>query len=434
MITLVPFARRHLANTLRWINEPEVAKPFAFDRRISSDMHEQWFQRVQDDLNQAVFAIEDDRLGHIGNMGLKDIQRRNRQAELWVYIGEAHARGRGIGREAVRLLQEEAFVRRGLCRLILHVFPHNKAAIRVYEHCGFAVEGLLRHSVETTAGSVDMLLMSCLKQDIQPHCSPSVTLMQPTFLSWLGYFELLDVADTFVFLDDFQVSRQSWSQRNKLFLCPGKVGLLSLPLRRDVHCGTFLQVRPAVDARWKKKFLASVRSAYAKAPYMDRAFDLLEPWLADEYSSLADMLIAFTLSVAQYLGLLYPEHSKTILRSSNLKYDRTLCRSNKVKALLETLNAGCYYSPRGSFSYMREDGVFPLERCPVYFQNHVPVPYPQTGVQDFVPYLSIVDALCHLSPSGIREIIRGTRRWDSWHDMAVVQQDSALEPDSQHIE
>ena len=46
----------------------------------------------------------------------------------------------------------------------------------------------------------------------------NIAMMQPTFLPWLGYFQLIHKSDLFVFLDDFQFSVQSYHQRNKLFV------------------------------------------------------------------------------------------------------------------------------------------------------------------------------------------------------------------------
>lgn len=241
MITLAAFESRHLSKTLRWINDPEVAIPFAFRRKVDSISHERWFQQIQKDQTQAVFAIEDSELGHIGNIGLKNIDPAQRSALMWMYIGRGDARGGGRGQCALRLLQKEAFVRMGLTSLDADVLPENQRAIHIYQKCGF---------IRELHGN-GMLRLRCLKEDIELAESPAVVLMQPTFLSWPGFFELLDIADIFVFLDDFQLSRQSWSQRNRMFVCPGKTGLVSLPLGRHGG-GNFLEVTPAINAHWKK--------------------------------------------------------------------------------------------------------------------------------------------------------------------------------------
>ena len=44
----------------------------------------------------------------------------------------------------------------------------------------------------------------------------SIAINQPTFLPWIGWFDLLDQTDIFVILDDVQFSKQSWQQRNRI--------------------------------------------------------------------------------------------------------------------------------------------------------------------------------------------------------------------------
>ena len=39
---------------------------------------------------------------------------------------------------------------------------------------------------------------------------------QPTFLPWIGYFDLIDQSDLIVFLDDVQFEKRSWQQRNRI--------------------------------------------------------------------------------------------------------------------------------------------------------------------------------------------------------------------------
>jgi RimJ/RimL family protein N-acetyltransferase len=86
--------------------------------------------------DRQAFAIELDG-EHVGNVGLKRIDRQQRSAECFIEIGEGWARGRGVGRRAMQLLMEHAFGALGLERLWLGVFEFNRAAIRLYQALGF---------------------------------------------------------------------------------------------------------------------------------------------------------------------------------------------------------------------------------------------------------------------------------------------------------
>ena len=44
-------------------------------------------------------------------------------------------------------------------------------------------------------------------------------IMQPTYLPWIGYFKLIKSVEKFVFLDDVQINKRSWQQRNEILSC-----------------------------------------------------------------------------------------------------------------------------------------------------------------------------------------------------------------------
>lgn len=103
---------------------------------VTWEAHRAYFGRVLADDSQRVFAVMADNR-HVGNCGLKNLNQRGTDGELWIYIGEASARGRGIGREATRLLVSMGFSRLGLGKIYLHVADFNLAARNMYRSLGF---------------------------------------------------------------------------------------------------------------------------------------------------------------------------------------------------------------------------------------------------------------------------------------------------------
>ena len=57
----------------------------------------------------------------------------------------------------------------------------------------------------------------------------TAAIMQPTYLSWLGYFNLVDRSDVFVFLDSVQFDKRSWQQRNRIKTSTGEL-MLTVPV------------------------------------------------------------------------------------------------------------------------------------------------------------------------------------------------------------
>ncbi len=86
------------------------------------------------------YAIETDGV-HVGNVGLKDYDAARTSAECFIEIGEAHARGRGVGRTAMALLLAHAFGALALREVTLGVFEFNRAAISMYTRLGFVFDG-----------------------------------------------------------------------------------------------------------------------------------------------------------------------------------------------------------------------------------------------------------------------------------------------------
>ena len=181
-----------------------------------------------------------------------------------------------------------------------------------------------------------------------------VAMMQPMFLPWLGYFELMDAVDIFIFLDDFQFSRQGWGHRNRLCLSPGRPGILSLPIRHPNNlAATFLDVTPAADQRWHDKLERSIGQSYGRSPHFAEIWTAIGPKLRSTDDNLADFEIRLIETMAKRLDV------RTQLRRSS-EFGVGLGRSERLVALLDAVGAGTYYAVHGSIDYMRDDGVFPL--------------------------------------------------------------------------
>lgn len=86
------------------------------------------------------FAIELDGV-HVGNTGLKAVDRARGTAECFIEIGEQHARRKGVATRAMASLLDLAFAKLGLSRVTLGVFEFNAPAIGLYTRLGFRMAG-----------------------------------------------------------------------------------------------------------------------------------------------------------------------------------------------------------------------------------------------------------------------------------------------------
>ena len=219
--------------------------------------------------------------------------------------------------------------------------------------------------------------------------------MQPTYLPYLGYFQLIAASDVFVFLDDVQFARRSWQSRNRIQGAGGEV-MLTVPVQKHDRDSLLGEIQIAETEPWRDKHMASIRHAYAKRPFLAETLTFLEEVLATR-GGLAELNRSVIQTAAQRLDL-----TTEFVSASDLGQPGQ--RSDHLLAICRAVGATDYLSPLGSRDYMAEDGVFAAAGFPVAFQGFVEIPYPQ-GREPFVPYMAFIDAVANLGWEGVRSLL-----------------------------
>ena len=209
-------------------------------------------------------------------------------------------------------------------------------------------------------------------------------IMQPYFLPYVGYFQLLNFCDQFVVYDDLEYTKKGWINRNRI-QSNGEIRLISLNLKRD---SDYLPIRDRTlaDNFDRTKLLRSIREAYRKAPYFDQVSDLLEPVVLFESNNLFSYLENSISLVCQHLQI-----STKMIRSSEVEIDPLLRGQERVIGICNQLNAKQYINPIGGIS-LYDSEAFLTNGVDLKFINSKLSPYAQ-GNFDFVPALSIIDQI-----------------------------------------
>lgn len=128
---------------------------------------EEFLQRMlQSSHNAFNFVIADRESGrYLGQLDMFTVDWRLRCGKLGMVIAGAENRGRGLGTEALLLLEKHAFLTLGLERLELEVRMDNAAARRCYERAGFRLEGVKRHAFFANGTFCDVGIMSILREE-----------------------------------------------------------------------------------------------------------------------------------------------------------------------------------------------------------------------------------------------------------------------------
>ena len=164
--------REDIPMFVRWLNDPEVRHYLELYSPMSRAEEEEWFEAQFKNDSSSIFCIETEDGVTIGNIGLHDLDWKNRSAMLGIVIAEKEYWGRGYGSDAVTALLRFAFGELNLHRIYLSVFDFNERAIRCYEKCGLRHEGRARESLFRDAGYHDALHMAILRREFVDRKSP----------------------------------------------------------------------------------------------------------------------------------------------------------------------------------------------------------------------------------------------------------------------
>jgi hypothetical protein len=222
--------------------------------------------------------------------------------------------------------------------------------------------------------------------------------MQPTYLPWAGYFNLIASVDQFVFLDDVQFERNSWQCKNRILLA-GKDHTLMVPVQKAPLQTRIDEIRVDDAKPWRTRHIEALTQAYSETTYGRAVLDRITPVIGDTNEQfLARLNIRIIREMCAMLGL-HPQFSI----AGELACDGH--RSEHVAKICDRLGEDEYLSPPGAREYLEADGFAGQYGKQLRFQAFEPAEYRQDGAAAFVSHLSIVDVLAHVGPERTRAYV-----------------------------
>lgn len=212
-------------------------------------------------------------------------------------------------------------------------------------------------------------------------------IMQPYFLPYIGYWQLMSSVDLFVVYDNIQYTKKGWFNRNQL-LMNGKPLMFTLPLQKG---SDYLDVRQRLivnDVKPRTKILNQLKNAYSKAPMFSETYPLMHQLFKPDTFELN--LFEFTYNSILKIKEKFNIKTK-IIKSSLIDIDHSLKSQDKVIALCKAVNTDCYINMiNGAGLYSTED--FNKAGLKLSFLKQHIKEYKQFN-NNFVPYLSILDVM-----------------------------------------
>jgi len=221
-----------------------------------------------------------------------------------------------------------------------------------------------------------------------------VSIMQPTFLPWLGYFHLMVKSDLFILLDDVQFEKRSWQQRNKI-LINKKEGYLTIPtISKSRFNQKINEVIMDNDQQWKIKHIKTLKNNYSKHEYFDETFSIINAIYQNNYEKLLDLNVNFIKSVLNFLSI----ETKIIFSS---QFNLSSSKENRILELCKIIKAKKYISPIGSKIYLKDGEIFKKNNIELEYIDYQYKVYKQKKIEKFVPRLSVIDAMFNLGKNTI---------------------------------
>lgn len=148
---------------VEWRNSEAVRKNFIYRGAFTREGHENWIRTMVETGKVVQFIICDLNSDKpLGSVYIRDIDRTHRKAEYGIFIGEAGARGRGVGTAAAKLMLRYCFEEEELHRVFLRALADNRQAIRSYEKAGFVQEGCFHDDVFLDGAFQDVVFMGAV--------------------------------------------------------------------------------------------------------------------------------------------------------------------------------------------------------------------------------------------------------------------------------
>lgn len=231
-----------------------------------------------------------------------------------------------------------------------------------------------------------------------------VSIIQPNYIPWLGYFDIINRSDIFVYYDTVQYTKNDWRNRNRI-KTPNGIHWLTIPVQSGPLSKAIFETNIA-SMNWTKKHCLAFQHNYRKADFYHEVFRMLSPlYLNKNYSKLSDAVISINNVILSYLQI-----KTKVLKASeilvNPEAGRYSSKTERIVNICRQLGATSYLSGPSASQYL-DKAQFSAQNIQLNYINY-------SGYSDYKqlwgewsPGLSIVDLLFNCGTSSSRYLTYG---------------------------
>lgn len=225
-----------------------------------------------------------------------------------------------------------------------------------------------------------------------------VAVHQPTFFPWLGLFAKIAKSDVFVVLDDAAPPRggSSWLNRVRLRVA-GEARWVTAPIDRTRHGDTSIAEVFFAGLPWRARLSRTLDLNYRGSDY----YESEREWLGELIQFHSNRLVSFNLhAIREIAARVIPVVPRIVLASD---FAVESSSTQRLVELVEAVGGTTYLAGDGAEGYQNVD-LFHMKGVDVRYNSFIPRPYPQGGLE-FMPGLSVIDALLHLGVPKTAEMV-----------------------------
>lgn len=222
--------------------------------------------------------------------------------------------------------------------------------------------------------------------------------MQPYFLPYIGYFQMIKAVDKFVFYDDVNYIKGGWINRNRI-LINGEAQYINVPQKGASPNKLINEVGVNYQTKDFAKLERTIELAYKKAPYFKDVYAIIKELYSKQYNNLAEIAARSIQLISEYLGL----QTEFYVSSEHFSETKGLDKADRILAISRCFNADTYINAIGGKElYSKEE--FETEGIKLQFIQSKPIEYTQFD-NEFVPWLSILDVLMFNSVEEVNDML-----------------------------
>lgn len=219
--------------------------------------------------------------------------------------------------------------------------------------------------------------------------SKTIAIIQPFYLPWKGYFDIIHDVDEFILYDNVKYTERSWINRNQI-KTPNGVNWISIPIKTAGRYQQQIKDAEVVNNLWVDKHRETLRRMYVNTPYWNKYCkqfnDLYDELYDEKYISKINEKFLFI--ICEILGI-----TTQITHSSD--YQLTEGKTEKLIELCKQSDAKRYISGSLAKNYIDEQ-KFIEAKIELVWKNYDGYPEYSQLYNGFVHGVSIVDLIFNM--------------------------------------